>query len=703
MNLQTFRKRLENDRSAETFFSLGREIAIEIAIHGTEDDTTVEAVIRLSDAIDSFPDEISDGLYEMRSALLRHVGLFPYADPNHLTFRDQLVYEAYRSDADKSIIYHREQLEIIERLESGRNVILSAPTSFGKSLIIDMLCNSGARRKIVIIVPTIALIDETKRRLFARFGNSIQIIWNEQQQSDSDRKTIYVLTQERALSRNDLIHVDLLVVDEFYKIDASQQDARTISLGLAVRRLVQHSRQFFMLGPMISTLLWRAPKIKYDFFQTDFRTVAVDIERISSDRTDESIASFVASHALRPALVFCSSPERARDICVEIIKKIPAMRENADTRGLASWVRQSFHQDWFASAAIERGIGIHTGRIPRAFAQLQIDLFDKGILDILVCTSSIIEGVNTVAKSVSIVDSQIDRNPINYFTHENIKGRSGRMFRHFVGKVYLFHDPPPRDQTEIDLEYVDGDMLPDAFVAGLDVTDNPPLIARQQSLSSNIGLSPHVIREFSSLTIPVLASLAKGVNERIEAQRFGICWDGMPAWPRLRSTMELIWEHAKPRINGAPTAKSTLRLLTIASVKKNVGLFVQEVANNERKGVDEGVDVALNFLKVMEYGLPLRLAALDAIIKDLWRDPRAQSVNYSAYIASMKSWFSVTSASTYEEIGLPTQIVEKYNIDLRDKTPREIIYEISKLLNDEGNEPTTHAEKLFISRILPIT
>ena len=96
-----------------------------------------------------------------------------------LTYRDQLTYEAYRSSSDQQIVYHREQLKIIERLEDGRNVILSAPTSFGKSLIIDMLCASAKRRRVVIIVPTIALIDETKRRLFARLGDDVQIIWNE--------------------------------------------------------------------------------------------------------------------------------------------------------------------------------------------------------------------------------------------------------------------------------------------------------------------------------------------------------------------------------------------------------------------------------------------------------------------------------------------------------------------------------------------
>jgi hypothetical protein len=703
MNVQAFRERLAADQSAETLFELGREIAIEIAIQGAQGAGLIEAIIRFADAIDRSLEEVPASLHEMRSALLRHAGLFPYADPNHLSFRDQLAYEAYRSDADKNIVYHREQLGIIERLEAGRNVILSAPTSFGKSLIIDILCSSSDRRRIVIIVPTIALIDETKRRLFSRLGEDSQLIWNENQIGDPDRRHVYVLTQERALSRTDLTELDLLVVDEFYKIDASHQDPRTISLGLAVRRLVQQSRQFFMLGPMISTLLWRAPRINYEFVQTDFRTVAVDIERIKTDGSTASVASFVANEAIRPTLVFCSSPDRAREMCVELIKRLPVATDNVDASSLAEWTRQHFHEDWFASAAIERGIGIHTGRVPRALAQLEIELFDRGVLDVLVCTSSIIEGVNTAAKSVVIADRQIDRTPIDFFTHENIKGRSGRMFRHFVGKVYLFHDPPPQDRTEIDLEYVDGSALPDAFVAGLDAGEDPPLVARQQSLSSAIGLSSHVIREFSALSISNLESLVRGVRKRMEANRFGICWDGIPPWPRLKSTIELIWESARPRTTSAPTAPSALRLLTIAAKQKNVGAFIREVAINDRDGVNHGIDIALAFLKVMEYDLPLRLAALEAIIKDIWDDSRAQAVDYSRYISVIKSWFSVASASAFEEAGLPAQLVEKYASDARDETLSAIVSLIRDRLDDEPENLLTHAEHLFLSRVLPIT
>jgi hypothetical protein len=99
--------------------------------------------------------------------------------------------------------------------------VLSAPTSFGKSLIIDALLASGKFDNVVIIVPTIALIDETRRRL-SRFRQRYKIITHPSQ--ESGERNVFVLTQERAVDRKDVDDIDLLVIDEFYKLDIGDGD-----------------------------------------------------------------------------------------------------------------------------------------------------------------------------------------------------------------------------------------------------------------------------------------------------------------------------------------------------------------------------------------------------------------------------------------------------------------------------------------------
>lgn len=65
----------------------------------------------------------------------------------------------------------------------------------------------------------------------------------------------------------------------------------------------------------------------------------------------------------------------------------------------------------------------------------------------MVSTSSIIEGVNTQAEQVVVWSNKNGSCKFDYFTYRNIIGRAGRMFKYFVGKVYLLEEPPVQENT----------------------------------------------------------------------------------------------------------------------------------------------------------------------------------------------------------------------------------------------------------------
>ena len=153
-------------------FALAKGISA--IVNSGEETAARELVIRALDRKELF--EAMPGVLD---SLVRNVGLFPYASPEALGGRDRLAYEYHRADNlsldGADIVFHRKQAEIYRELEAGQNMVLSAPTSFGKSLIVDALVAKGTYRNIVIIVPTIALIDETRRRL-SRFGTHYKVI-----------------------------------------------------------------------------------------------------------------------------------------------------------------------------------------------------------------------------------------------------------------------------------------------------------------------------------------------------------------------------------------------------------------------------------------------------------------------------------------------------------------------------------------------
>lgn len=167
--------------------------------------------------------------------MVRKSGLFPYLKKEFtsLTPDDLRVLELYRTPFSDGYVFHSMQFHIFDLLKSGQNVVLSAPTSMGKSAIVDSLLGMGTLKRLVLVVPTVALADETRRRLQERFGDRYQIIHHSSQVCHSDQ-AVYVLTQERVNERDDIVDIDLFVIDEFYKLafrqlksgDIDHQDER---------------------------------------------------------------------------------------------------------------------------------------------------------------------------------------------------------------------------------------------------------------------------------------------------------------------------------------------------------------------------------------------------------------------------------------------------------------------------------------------
>ena len=142
----------------------------------------------------------------IHDALLARIGLYPYLDdPASLSLGDRIAYEAHRPlvSPREEFVFHAMQAEVYARLMDGETVILTAPTSFGKTLIVDALIVSGQYQNVVIVVPTIALIDEVRRRLSQlskRHGLEFRIITHPGQAQGE--RNIFVFTQERASRRS---------------------------------------------------------------------------------------------------------------------------------------------------------------------------------------------------------------------------------------------------------------------------------------------------------------------------------------------------------------------------------------------------------------------------------------------------------------------------------------------------------------------
>ena len=85
-------------------------------------------------------------------------------------------------------------------------------------------------------------------------------------------------------------------------------------------------------------------------------------------------------------------------------------------------------ENWEFTEFLKYGIGVHNASLPKHITNTIIDYFNTGHIKYLVCTSTIIEGVNTSAKNIVIIKNSKGSHPITIFDYKNIKGRAGRLW-----------------------------------------------------------------------------------------------------------------------------------------------------------------------------------------------------------------------------------------------------------------------------------
>jgi replicative superfamily II helicase len=83
---------------------------------------------------------------------------------------ESLIYNAMAtSELDENISLHPEQINIVNKIRQQDALIVSAPTSFGKTFCIFEYIAKNKPQNIVLIVPTLALVDEYYKKIIKRY------------------------------------------------------------------------------------------------------------------------------------------------------------------------------------------------------------------------------------------------------------------------------------------------------------------------------------------------------------------------------------------------------------------------------------------------------------------------------------------------------------------------------------------------------
>lgn len=421
--------------------------------------------------------------------------------------RRNILYSISSHDG-KEIQFNKFQKNVYDLAQDKTYLSVSAPTSAGKSFVMmhiiyeavmDSIMRDTPDTVLVYIAPTRALISQIGKRIKESFADKGMVhITSVPQKIETREPIIYVLTQERLswlLNENPSLKVQFLFVDEAHKIS---DPTRGILLHQTIEDLVTRSPQIkvmfsspfsnnpqdlFQVLPnnelsisssgVINTdysvvnqniiLVNQKPRKKteyiFELLQKSTEQLKLGTITLSENPHGENNIAYIAyelGKIARGNLIYANNASTAE----KWGQLLYSMREkeniimSSKVEEFIKLVKKVIHKDYILATLLSRRIAFHYGNMPQIIREGIEQLFEEGEIDFLICTSTLLEGVNLPAKSIFI--KKPHRGQGKKMSSEdfwNLAGRAGRWGKEFQGNVICIdteswiHETPKAKQS----------------------------------------------------------------------------------------------------------------------------------------------------------------------------------------------------------------------------------------------------------------
>lgn len=348
------------------------------------------------------------------------------------------------------------------------------------------------------------------------------------------------------------------------------------------------------------------------------------------------------------------------DIITNILKDNLQEKHDEILDSFSDWLITNYSQHYILADIIKKGIGIHNGRLHRSLSQIQVKLFEeeKG-LDNIVSTSSIIEGVNTSAENVIIWANKSGkgRAGLNNFTYKNIVGRGGRMFKHFIGKVYLL-EPPPQETTQLKLEFTDdliNSLDMDKFRGDLTREQEIKIIAFNDEMDTVLGQGVYsqILKDNSFQTFSPSRLRTIAIDMRNNAKKWnGLVYLNSPNPNDWESNLYLVLNSI-----GAVGAKYSDMVAYIKIISQNWNRTIPQMLP-----FLQGNGVTIEKFFEMERDVSFKVATMLKDVNLLYNHIFSNKVDISPFISKISHAFLPKLVYELEEYGLPRMISKKIQL-----------------------------------------
>jgi hypothetical protein len=381
------------------------------------------------------------------------------------------------------------QQQFWKDLERAQWVSATAPTAAGKTyLVLRWLLEQfviGIAKLAIFIAPTRALVGEIERQLLdlsANLGISALRVASLPltELGDRTRPTILVFTQERLhVFLNALKQpapIDITIVDEVHKLG---DGLRGVILQDAIERVIRSNPagKLIFLSPLtenpemlvqdappavdVAVAPSETPTVTQNLFLAEQRAHDSTSWQLSLRQSGEAWPVAQLSLHARPdaqrkrlsyvalalgrgqtgTLVYANGADEAEKLAWQIFDGLAdefgdKHETLSDLKDLSDFARDTVHSDFQLVDLLKRGVAFHYGNMPSLLRSEIERLFREGTIRFLVCTSTLIEGVNLACQTIVVRGPRKgNKKPMTAHDFWNLAGRAGRWGQDFHGNI----------------------------------------------------------------------------------------------------------------------------------------------------------------------------------------------------------------------------------------------------------------------------
>lgn len=405
----------------------------------------------------------------------------------------------------ENLILTDSQIDIMFAVLNDRNIVFSAPTSYGKSSIIvnSMFLRLFKKEinNVIFVLPSKALINEYRKKinkLISVFDYKITVNENPYIER-SDNQNIHLFTQERllifeALNKQKIDYIVFDEVQELLSIVKKAHAERAVLLAKSISLYENKNVPMVFLMPYIQNpeedflnfftdieffvkkdlyspttsnkyLITRENNAYYlsdvtknKGFHKSFETKELDVPTAfhGNDFYDIKFDFYkicCALHKLEEKTLCYCKKDHTSSIAEEFQRNSSEIPINGRLASLIKYLENYVHPDFELISFLKKGIAIHHADLD-TFTKRQIEECFKSNeykLNFIFCTSTLLQGVNLnannlffFAKRGSFTNAELDK--------KNLFGRVGRIGSRLQGNIYKFWVEGERTKKETIVE-----------------------------------------------------------------------------------------------------------------------------------------------------------------------------------------------------------------------------------------------------------